>query len=142
MSRNRLLYPLSAALAAAPVVSACKKPEPPAPPPAPTPTAPAPAPITTPAATPTASVVALDLGSGVGADQRVTAPASTFAPKDTIYAAVTTRTSDPAATVPGKLGARWTFEDGQTVHEESRDANLTGDGTTTFQITKPDGFPP
>jgi hypothetical protein len=141
MSRNRLLYPLSAALATALAVSACKKPEEPMPPPAPATTAPEPAPITTPA-TPAASVTAVELGNSVGADNRVASPATTFAPKDTIYAAVTTRTSDPAATVPGKLGARWTFQDGQTVHEESRDANLTGDGTTAFQISKPDGFPP
>ncbi|GAB3511512.1 hypothetical protein [Pseudoxanthomonas daejeonensis] len=140
MSRTRLLYPLSAALATALVLSACKKPEPT---PAPAPTATTPAPITpAPAAAPTASVTALDLGNSVGADNRVAAPATTFAPKDTIYASVTTRTSDAAATVPGRLGAKWTFQDGQTVHEDSRDLSLTGDGTTAFQISKPDGFPP
>lgn len=139
MSRTRLLYPLSAALAAALALSACKKPEPV---PAPTPpvTTPEPAPITAPAAA-TASVTALDLGNSVGADNRVAAPASTFAPRDTIYASVTTRTSDAAATVPGRLSAKWTFQDGQTVHEDSRDLNLTGDGVTAFQISKPDGFP-
>jgi hypothetical protein len=141
MSRTRLLYPLSTALAAALVLSACKKPEPaPAPTPPATTPAPAPAPITAPAAA-TASVTALDLGNSIGADNRVAAPASTFAPRDTIYAAVTTRTSDAAATVPGKLHARWTYQDGQTVHEDSRDLNLTGDGVTAFQISKPDGFP-
>ena len=139
MSRTRLLYPLSAALAAALVLSACKKPEP-APAPAPPATAPEPTPITAPAAA-TASVTAVDLGNSVGADNRVAAPATTFAPRDTIYAAVTTRTSDAAATVPGKLGAKWTYQDGQTVHEDSRDLNLTGDGVTAFQISKPDGFP-
>lgn len=139
MSRTRLLYPLSAALAAALVLSACKKPEPVA---APTPpvTAPEPTPITAPAAA-AASVTALDLGNSVGADNRVAAPATTFAPRDTIYASVTTRTSDAAATVPGRLAAKWTFQDGQTVHEDSRDLNLTGDGVTAFQISKPDGFP-
>lgn len=149
MSRNRLLYPLSAALAAALVVSACKKPEA-TPPPAPAATEPAPAPMTPPAATtPTASVTALDLGNSVGPDNRVTAPATTFAPKDTIYAAVATRTVDMSNhpvlgdhPVLGRLAAKWTFQDGQTVHEESRDLNLTGDGTTAFQISKPDGFPP
>ena len=35
MSRNHILYPLSAALAATLALSACKKPEPAAPPPAP-----------------------------------------------------------------------------------------------------------
>lgn len=87
-------------------------------------------------------MTSLELGNAVGADNRVAAPATTFAPKDTIYASVTTRTSDAMATVPGKLAARWTFQDGQTVHEESRDLSITGDGTTTaFQVSKPDGFP-
>ena len=50
MSRNHILYPLSAALAATLALSACKKPEPAAPPPAPEATAPAPAPIAAPVA--------------------------------------------------------------------------------------------
>ena len=73
---------------------------------------------------------------------RVTAPMSSFAPKDTIYAAVSTASSDPAASVPGKLGAKWTHVDSsQTVHEETRDINFTGSGVTDFQISKPDGWP-
>ena len=140
MSRTRLLYPLSVALATALVLTACKKPEP-TPPPAPPATS-EPTPMTPPAAAATATVTSLELGNAVGADNRVAAPATTFAPKDTIYASVTTRTSDAMATVPGKLAARWTFQDGQTVHEESRDLSITGDGTTTaFQVSKPDGFP-
>ncbi|WP_028918008.1 hypothetical protein [Pseudoxanthomonas sp. J35] len=140
MSRNRLLYPLSAALAATLALSACKKSEP-TPPPAPAETAPVATPMEPAAPAAAASVTAVDLGNSVGPDNRVAAPATTFAPNDTIYAAVSTRTADAAATVPGKLSARWTFQDGQTVHEESRDLNLTGDGVTTFQISKPDGFP-
>ena len=61
-------------------------------------------PLTAPAAA-TASVASVDLGSAVGADFKVTTPATTFKPKDTVYASVTTATSDPAATVPGKLTA-------------------------------------
>jgi hypothetical protein len=141
MSRTRLLFPLSAALASALVLSACKKPEP-VPPPAPAPTTtPAPTPMTPAPAATAASVVALDLGNAVGADGRVTAPATTFAPMDTIHASVSTRTSDPMATVPGKLSAKWTYQDGQTVHEDSRDLNLAADNVTDFQISKPDGFP-
>lgn len=136
---TRMLYPLSAALAAALVLSACKKPEP-ATPPAPA-AAPAPTPMTPAPAAATASVTAIDLGNAIGADNRVTAPATTFAPRDTIHAAVATRTSDPMASVPGKLSAKWTYQDGQTVHEDSRDLNLAGDGVTTFQISKPDGLP-
>jgi hypothetical protein len=138
MSRSRLLYPLSAALAATLLLGACKKPEPAVPPAAPVSTAPEP--ITGTAAA-SATVTAVDLGTAVGADNRVSSPTSTFSPGDTIYAAVTTRTSDPAASVPGKLTAKWSYQDGQTVSEDSRDLNLSGDGTTAFQISKPDGFP-
>ena len=73
---------------------------------------------------------------------RVTAPMSTFAPSDTIYAAVSTTTSDPAASVASKLGAKWTHVDSnQTVHEESKDLVLAGDGVTDFQISRPDAWP-
>jgi hypothetical protein len=72
----------------------------------------------------------------------VTAPMTTFGPKDTIYAAVSTGTSDPAASVSSKLGAKWTHVDSnQTVHEESKDLALAGDGVTDFQISKPEGWP-
>ena len=90
----------------------------------------------------TAMVNGVDLGNAVGADMRVTAPMSAFAPTDTIYAAISTGTSEPAASVAGKLGAKWTHVDSnQVVHEESKDLTLTGDGVTNFQISKPDGWP-
>ena len=59
----------------------------------------------------------------------------------TIFAAVATSTSDPMATVASKLGAKWSYQDGQTVNEETVDANLTGTGVTNFKISKPDGLP-
>ena len=141
MKTNRLHMALLAAMIGSAALVGCKKKEEPAPlPPVatePAPTAPAPAPMAA-----TASVSAVDLGNAVGADMRVTAPMSSFAPKDTIYAAVSTASSDPAASVPGKLGAKWTHVDSsQTVHEESRDINFTGSGVTDFQISKPDGWP-
>lgn len=141
MKTNRLHMALLAAMIGSAALVGCKKKEEPAPPPPvatePAPTAPAPAPMAA-----TASVSAVDLGNAVGADMRVTAPMSSFAPKDTIYAAVSTASSDPAASVPGKLGAKWTHVDSsQTVHEESRDINFTGSGVTDFQISKPDGWP-
>ena len=141
MKTNRLHMALLAAMIGSAALVGCKKKEEPAPlPPVatePVPTAPAPAPMAA-----TASVTAVDLGNAVGADMRVTAPMSSFAPKDTIYAAVSTASSDPAASVPGKLGAKWTHVDSsQTVHEETRDINFTGSGVTDFQISKPDGWP-
>ena len=141
MKTNRLQMALLAAMIGSAALVGCKKKEEPAPlPPVatePAPTAPAPAPMAA-----TASVTAVDLGNAVGADMRVTAPMSSFAPKDTIYAAVSTASSDPAASVPGKLGAKRTHVDSsQTVHEETRDINFTGSGVTDFQISKPDGWP-
>src|SRR5688572_21212597 len=132
MNRTRIPYALLVALLGTVAIVGCKKKEEPAPvattpPPA---TTPAPAPAPMPA---TASVTSVDLGNAVGADMKVAAPATTFAPKDTIYVSIGTSTSDPAASVPGKLGVKWTHVDSnQTVNEESRDAALTGMGTTEF----------
>lgn len=141
MKSNRLHMAMLAAMIGSAALVGCKKKEEPAalPPVAtdPAPATPAPAPMAA-----TASVSSVDLGNAVGADMRVTAPMSTFAPKDTIHAAVSTATSDPAATVPGKLGVKWTHVDSsQTVHEESRDIGFAGSGVTDFQISKPDGWP-
>ena len=84
-----------------------------------------------------ARVSAIDLGSAIGADQRVTAPAAAFAPGDTIYASIATEGSSPSLT----LTARWTYEDGQLVSESSETIAPTGPATTEFHIAKPDGFP-
>ena len=143
MKTNRLHMALLAAMIGSVALVGCKKKEDPAPlPPVATdttPTTPAPAPAPMAA---TASVSGVDLGNAVGADMRVTAPMSSFAPKDTIHAAISTSTSDPAANVPGKLGVKWTHVDSsQVVHEESRDINFAGSGVTDFQISKPDGWP-
>lgn len=141
MKPNRLHMAMLAAMIASAALVGCKKKEEPAPLPPAAETTPAPMPAPAPMAA-TASVNNVDLGNAVGADMRVTAPMSTFAPKDTIYAAVSTGTSDPAASVAGKLGAKWTHIDSnQTVHEESRDLTFAGDGVTDFQISKPDGWP-
>jgi len=89
------------------------------------------------------AVTGVDTGNAVGADLRISAPMTSFAPMDTIYVAVSTSTSDPAASAPGKLGVKWTHTDSnQTIHEESKDVNFAGNGVTGFQISKPDGWPP
>jgi hypothetical protein len=140
MKINRLHMAVLAALLGSAALVGCKKKEEPAPPP---PVATEPAPAETPAPMPaSASVSSVDLGNAVGADMRVTAPMTTFAPKDTIYAAVATATSDPMASVPGKLGVKWTHVDSnQTVNEETKDITFAGDGVTDFQISKPGGWP-
>jgi hypothetical protein len=109
------------------VAAACKKAAAPAPPPAPAP-APAPAAV---------SVVDITLGSALNADKTVVAAATAFKPADTIYAAVKTDGTSTGAT----LAAKWTFEDGQTVHQESVSIAPTGPAMSEFHISKPDGWP-
>ena len=103
--------------------------------------APAPPPVTAEVAPPPApegvSFAGLNLGTAVDADQKVSAPATTFAPTDTIYAAVATTGAAPNAAIV----ARWTFGDGQLVDESSQSIAPTGPATTTFHIAKPDGWP-
>jgi len=141
MIRNHLTTALAAALLASVALVGCKKKEEPvavSTPPATTePVAPTPPPA--PAAT--VSVTTVDLGATVGPDKKVTAPTATFKPKDTINASVGTTTSDPTAAVAAKLGAKWTFQDGQTVKEDSADINFAGPGQTVFSINSPKGFP-
>ncbi|MBU8977228.1 MULTISPECIES: hypothetical protein [unclassified Lysobacter] len=141
MIRTRLHTAVAAALLASVALVGCKKKEEPvavSTPPATTePAAPAPAPA--PAAT--VSVTTVDLGPAVGPDKKITTPSATFKPKDTINASVGTATSDPATAVAAKLGAKWTFQDGQTVKEDSADINFAGGGNTVFSINSPKGFP-
>ena len=88
--RNRLHMSVLAVLLGSVALVGCKKKEEPAPPPVasePAPMAQPPAPMPA-----TASVTGVDLGNAVGADMRVTAPMTTFGPKDTIHAAVATAT--------------------------------------------------
>jgi hypothetical protein len=113
-------------------LAACQRSEAPAPAPPP------PAPVAAPAP-PIASfrVSGIDLGKSVGADKRVTAPSSSFAPSDTIYASVATDGSSPNVT----LVARWTYQDGQLVNEETQTIAPSGPAVTEFHISKPDGWP-
>jgi hypothetical protein len=138
---NRKLIPQAVlvALLGTVALAGCKKKEAPVVTP-PATTEPAPAPMPAPAAT--VMVTGVDLGNAAGADMKIAAPMTTFGPKDTIVAAIATSTSDPAASVPGKLGVKWTHVDSnQTVNEESKDVAFTGTGVTDFQIAKPDGWP-
>lgn len=82
------------------------------------------------------TVTTVDLGNAVGGDNRVTAPATTFASGDTIHASV--ETDGPAR----RLDARWTHLDSdQVVAEEQKDV-AAGAQVTDFHISKPDGWPP
>jgi hypothetical protein len=141
MKPVKTLSLLALGLAGALTIAACNKSPENAPPPATT-TPPAPKTVSAPPPTTTpaqqgVSVTSVDLGTAVGADQKVTSPTTTFSPKDTIYAAVSTTGAAANAT----LGAKWTYQDGQTVNDSSQTIAPTGPAVTTFHISKPDGWP-
>ena len=141
MKLERTLSLLALGLAGALTLAACNKSPENAPAPAttppPAPAATTPPPATTAPAQQGVSVTSVDLGTAVGADQKVTSPSTTFSPKDTIYAAVSTTGAAANAT----LGAKWTYQDGQTVNDSSQTIAPTGPAVTTFHISKPDGWP-
>jgi len=116
----------------------CKKKEE-APPPEVTPAAvETPAPVATPAVVPF-KVTSIDLGKAIGADKKVTDAATTFAPKDTVYAVVSSEGTGPDV----KLTAKWTFGDkGQSVKDEDQKVTPNGTaGATEFHVSKPSGWP-
>lgn len=80
------------------------------------------------------TVISVDLGTDVGADNKVTEYSNTFASNDTIHASVST---DGAG---GKLNAKWAYQDGQTVYSQEKEAG-SGLQVTDFSIGNPDGWP-
>ena len=134
---------LAVSLAAMLALGGCgKKDDSNAVPPATSPATPPPAAQSTPAPAPATSapaaisVSSVDLGSAVDGDQTVTTPTTSFGSKDTIYASVATTGAGTA-----KLDAKWTFQDGQTINQESTTINPTGPAKTAFHIAKPSGWP-
>lgn len=88
------------------------------------------------AATPL-SVEEIRLGNAIGSDRRVTTETDDFRPTETIYASV--RTGGTAQNA--NLVARWTFEDGQVVSEDSQAISPSGTEFTEFHISNPSGWP-
>jgi hypothetical protein len=136
---------LAASLAAVLALSACGKkdestsPIPSSPPPGATVMAPAPAATAATARSGEVAPVsfnALELGSTVDANHRIMAVGTSFAPKDTVYASVETGGSGNAT-----LAAKWSYQDGTVVHEDSKVLDAKGPETTAFMISKPSGFP-
>ncbi|MGY3041335.1 cytoskeletal protein RodZ [Rhodanobacter sp. TND4EL1] len=82
------------------------------------------------------TVSSVQLGSKVDENNKIAASGDSFAPKDSIYASV-----DTTGTGNGTLAANWTYQDGQTVHEDSKMLTTNGPQTTVFMISKPSGFP-
>jgi len=123
---RRIVWAAGLGLAVAGMAS-CKKKEPPPPPEA---AAPAPAP-------PAFAVQGIELGKSIDADKKVTAPATTFGRRDTIYASVATEGAAPSKAI----SAKWTFQDGQVVKEQSESIAPTGPAATEFHISKKGPWP-
>jgi hypothetical protein len=84
-------------------------------------------------------VTDVKLGRSVGADNRIADGTDDFKPNDTIYAVVET---DGASSAGQSLVARWTFQDGQLVEEQTQVVNSAGGAAVTqFRINKPSGWP-
>lgn len=139
MNRKHLSIALASALVATVGITGCKKKEEPVvtpPPAAETPASTVPAPEPIPSTAP-ATIVAVELGNAIGADNRVTTANAVFGKTDTIYASVNT---SGAATATNKLNAKWSYQDGQTVHTEDR-AMQGADTIYEFHINNPKGWP-
>lgn len=149
MKNTRQPLILAASLAAVLALSACGKKDdstsqvPNTPPPAAEPMTPAPSSTagtgTMPTGDSSAAMVtfgSVELGSTVDASNKIAASGTSFAPKDTIYASVETNGNGNAT-----VAAKWSYQDGQVVHEDSKTINATGPETTAFMISKPSGLP-
>jgi hypothetical protein len=130
MIRSRRMLSAAGLAVAVVAMPACKKKEAPAPPAEAAAPAPAPAP-------PAFAVQGIDVGKSIGADKKVTAPATTFGRRDTIYVSVATEGAAPSKTI----SAKWTFQDGQVVKEQSEAIAPTGPAATEFHISKPKPWP-
>jgi hypothetical protein len=84
------------------------------------------------------SVIDVDMGRHIGPDKKITDKTDDFARRDTIYASV--HTSGTATT--GAVVARWTFQDGSVVREQTENVSTAGDAYTAFHIVKAGGFAP
>ena len=92
----------------------------------------------TPAPEPAAAlrVSNIELGKGLNADKTLKDNTDDFGVRDTIYVSVKTEGAGS-----GKLSAKFTFQDGQTVEESSQDIAPTGDTYTEFHIQKGTAWP-
>ena len=82
-------------------------------------------------------VTDLEVGKSVGADLKINDETDDFGVRDTLYASVKTEGTASGAT----LQARWTFQDGQLIEEQSQTLTTTGDQITNFRIMKPTAWP-
>lgn len=127
---QKVLFALGLACA----LSACKKEAPveaaapPPPPSAPAEPAMAPPPPAMPAGV---EIVAVNLGTQVGADQKVAMASTHFAANDVIYIAIDTKNAEKDVFLAVKV----TSADGKIVHEEGTQISPEGNATNNFKFS-------
>jgi hypothetical protein len=94
------------------------------------------APAAAPAPAQSLTIVGVELGKAIGPDKRVTQAMTTFAAKDTIYAAIATEGAPASAT----LTAKWATSSGEVVDSTAQTIMPTGPAVTEFHISKPGGL--
>lgn len=94
---------------------------------------------TTPSPVAAVTVSSITLGKAINPQMQVVTASDTFAKGDTIYASVNTTGSGSST-----LKAKWTYNsNGQDVlvNENTQTINATGQASTEFHVSKPDGWP-
>jgi hypothetical protein len=79
----------------------------------------------------------IDMGRHVSADKKISDKTDDFAPKDTIFASIHSK----GGSAPAQVMARWTFQDGKVVQEQTQTVVGGSDADTEFHISKPTGWP-
>jgi hypothetical protein len=80
----------------------------------------------------------IQVGKGIGSDNKVGNETETFGVRDTMYVAVIT----DGAAKDAKIDAKWTFNNGQTVKSDSRTISPTGgENVTAFHVDKKTAWP-
>lgn len=82
-------------------------------------------------------VVAVELGSTLDEEGRVTAPRDVFRSRDTIHAAVVGVGTSPGLT----LSARWLAADGTELARAGQSLSPEAPTVATFTVSKPDAWP-
>jgi hypothetical protein len=82
-------------------------------------------------------VASVMIGKRIGENKMVTEPTFQFAPRDTIYASISTT----GARENAELRAVWRFQTGQTVDSSSQTISPQGDENTEFHVSHPKGWP-
>lgn len=82
-------------------------------------------------------VTDVEIGKGIETDRTIRDGTDEFGVRDTINAAVKTEGNATGAV----LMARWTYQDGQVVEEQSQTINATGETITAFRLMKATAWP-